>query len=143
MTPLTIILDTNVLSEINRANPSPAVIAWYLEQESSQLFTTAITVAEILYGLDLMPPGKRRNHLTQLSHLIFQEGLQGKILPFDEASADRYATLRAGRRRQGLPIAALDAQIAAIALATGSAIATRNTTDFDHCGITLINPWLP
>ena len=90
-----------------------------------------------------MPEGKRRNRLIELCQIVFNEGLHGKVLPFDEAAAHHFARLRSGKQRRGLSMEALDAQIAAIALTTGAAIATRNTADFEDCGLTLINPWLP
>jgi predicted nucleic acid-binding protein len=105
------------------------------------LFTTAICEAEILYGLALMPDGRRRVALQNAVAAIFAEDFSGRILAFDSAAAKAFADLAAARRRLGRPIAEFDAQIAAIASAHGAAVATRNVDDFADCGINVINPW--
>jgi toxin FitB len=137
-----IILDTNVISEMSRDQPDPVVLAWLLRQEAGSLYSTAVTLAEVVYGLDLLPAGKRRNRLIELTRVIFESGLRGKILPFDEEAARHYAQILSSKRLKGIPMSAFDAQIAAIAFALGVPVATRNVTDFEHCGITVINPWL-
>jgi predicted nucleic acid-binding protein len=136
-----IILDTNVISEVASSRPEPIVVAWYRRQSSNALYSTSITLAEVLYGLDLLPPGKRRNRLAQLSHTVFEIGLRGRILPFDEDAALHYARIRAAKRQTGLAMSPQDAQIAAIAATAGASIATRNVDDFKNCGIPIINPW--
>jgi predicted nucleic acid-binding protein len=136
-----IVLDTNVISELSKDRPNLAVSTWFLEQNPDELTTTAISLAEVLYGLDLLPRGRRRERLSELSQIIFTTALRGKMLPFDEAAARHYGRLLAARRRRGAPMPELDAQIAAIAMAVGAAIATRNVDDFKHCGVTIINPW--
>jgi predicted nucleic acid-binding protein len=136
-----IVVDTNVISELSNQQPNPAVSAWFLAQEAHSLATTSISLAEVLYGLELLPHGKRRERLSELSHIIFETALNGRVLPFGEPAARHYARLLAARRRRGTPMASLDAQIAAIALAAGASLATRNVTDFEGCGIILIDPW--
>jgi hypothetical protein len=133
-----VILDTNVISEMARNVPEPSVAAWYLRQDSGSLFTTTVTLAEVMYGIDLLPAGGRRDRLSQFARDFFQGEFAGNILPFDEASAIHYAWIRAGKRRLGLNMSALDAQIAAIA---SGAVATRNVDDFEGCGIAVVNPW--
>jgi toxin FitB len=137
-----VILDTSVISEMSRERPDPVVSAWFLGQETRSLYATAVTLAEVLYGLDLVPAGKRRDRLVELSRTIFETGLRGKILAFDETAARHYARIRSSKHLKGLAMSAFDAQIAAIALAAGAPVATRNVTDFEHCGIVVINPWL-
>jgi predicted nucleic acid-binding protein len=137
-----VILDTNVISEMSHERPDPIVSAWFLGQEAGSLYTTAVTLAEVLYGLNLVPAGKRRDRLVELSHTIFETGLRGKVLAFDEMAARHYARIRSSKHLKGLAMSAFDAQIAAIALATGASVATRNVTDFEHCGIAVINPWI-
>jgi toxin FitB len=136
-----IILDTNVISEVMRPQPSPVVVAWMSAQVPDDLFTTAITVGEVLYGIELLPKGKRRDQLLRQAEAMFVEDLAGNILAFDEASARLFALIAATRRTHGRPIGDQDAQIAAIARANGATLATRNTDDFEGCGVRLVNPW--
>ena len=136
------ILDTNVISELVRPEPNPLVSGWYLQQEPEMVYTTAVTLAETLFGLGTMPQGRRRDTLTELTYTIFDDVLYGKILPFDEVAAVQFGRLRSESQQRGRPMEALDAQIAAIAWANGMKLATRNTTDFERCGVPLINPWL-
>ncbi|MCW2239338.1 PIN domain-containing protein [Azospirillum canadense] len=96
-----IILDTNVLSELMRPNPSAAVVRWIAGQTATDLCTTAVTQAEILYGLVLLPEGKRRNDLLTAAGQMFAEDFAGRVLPFDGAAAEAFALLAAGRRRAG------------------------------------------
>jgi len=136
-----IVLDTNVLSEILRPKPADSVKHWIEAQPAMSLFTTAICEAEILYGLALMPDGRRRVTLQNAVAAIFAEDFSGRILAFDSAAAKAFADLAAARRRLGRPIAEFDAQIASIASAHGAAVATRNVDDFADCGINVISPW--
>ena len=136
-----IILDTNVLSELMRPNPSAAVVRWISRQTATDLCTTAVTQAEILYGLALLPEGKRRNDLLTAAGQMFAEDFAGRVLPFDGAAAESFALLAAGRRRAGRPTGTFDAQIAGIARSRGAAVATRNVADFQDCGVMVINPW--
>ena len=136
------ILDTNVVSEPMLALPSAVVQTWWSQQQPGTLFITAVTVAEVLYGIELLPHGKRRAALLAGAELMFGKVLAGRILPFDEDAARAFAAIAASRRAQGRPITDLDAQIAAIARSRGATLATRNTADFEGCGIRLVNPWL-
>ena len=137
-----IILDTNVLSEAIRPVPSVAVLRWLAEQHPIGVYTTSITAAEILYGIELLPPGKRRSALLAAAERMFQEEFPGRILPFDEEAARLFPKVVAARDTLGRPISQFDAMIAAIARTCGAAVATRNTADFEHCGIRIINPWI-
>jgi toxin FitB len=136
-----IILDTNVVSELMKADPFPTVFAWISSHPPVDLFTTTITMAEVLYGIERLPHGKRRDELRREAESVFVEDFAGRILPFDESSARMFAVVSARRRAQGRPIDEPDAQIAAIARAHGAALATRNLNDFQGCGVTLVNPW--
>lgn len=138
-----VILDTNVVSEPMRPLPSDAVMAWMSRKpENGHFFVTAVTVAEILFGVELLPRGKRRDHLLAQVQATFAEDFAGRILPFDEDAARAFAPLASSRRGQGRPITDLDGQIAAIARSRGAILATRNTADFEDCGLRLVNPWL-
>ncbi len=135
-----IIVDTNVLSEMMRDTPDPLVKRWMTSQFPAGLFTTAICEAEILYGVALLPGGRRRNALSKAAVSIFGE-FSGRILPFDSAAAKAFAEIAAERRRLGKPVGESDAQIAAIARVHGATVATRDVGDFTDCGIEVISPW--
>lgn len=135
-----IVFDTDVGSELMRPVPDETVVSWYAAQRSNGLWTTAVTVAEIRYGLRRMPAGRRRTVLSAAADEIFSEFAEA-ILPFDVAAASVYPDVVVGRERAGLPIELPDAQIAAICLAAGASLATRNTKDFHGTGVELINPW--
>lgn len=137
-----IVIDTNVLSELARPEAAPAVIAWANAQPIEDLYTTAITESEMLYGVAFLPAGRRQDSLRRAIETAFAALLAGRVLAFDRAAARAYADLAADQRRQGRVTNGLDLQIAAIARARGaSAIATRNTRDFAGCGVPLIDPW--
>lgn len=138
-----ILLDTNVLSEVMRKEPSVIVLRWLDAQPVEQIWVCAISRAEIFLGITLLPEGKRRDVLYDAALGMFDEDFYNHCLPFDALAADSYAAIVTGRRRLGRPISVEDAQIAAIACAHGMTIATRNTSDFeDISGVNIINPWL-
>jgi predicted nucleic acid-binding protein len=135
-----ILLDTNVISEMMRASPDARVVAWLDAQPAAGLFTTTLSQAEILYDLELLPAGRRRD-LFAAALPIFEEDLAGRVLPFDTEAALIYPSIAAARRQSGHPISQIDAQIAAIVRSRGARLATRNVRDFEGCGIDLIDPW--
>ena len=136
-----IIIDTNVISELLRPTPEPAVEEWLGEQDGLSIYLTAISEAELRYGVAIMSSGKRRDGLGVAIDRILRDDMAGRILPFDSAAARAYADIAASRRSAGKPISQADCQIAAIARAHTAPVATRNTPDFEGCGIDLINPW--
>lgn len=136
-----IILDTNVLSELMKPAPAESVMRWMAAQPATSLYTTSITQAEILHGIMLLPAGKRRSAFESAANAMFRGDFAGRILPFGSDAAAPYARIAAERRRAGRPISHLDAQIAAIGRSTGATIATRNVSDYEGCGVKLINPW--
>jgi predicted nucleic acid-binding protein len=136
-----IVLDTNVLSEVLKPSPSAAVVSWLSAQEPAEVFVTAITQAEVLYGLELLPAGKRRANLLAAADKLFSEDFDGRILAFEEASARHFAKIVAARSSAGRPIAQFDGMIAAICSTRRAALATRNVSDFENCGVRVINPW--
>ena len=135
------VLDTNVVSELMRPAPDPVIASWVAERATSSLFLTAVTEAELRFGLAVMPPGKRRDDLAAGLDRMLETGFANRILPFDSGAARAYAGIAAARRRRGRPIAQADCQIAAIARARGMAVATRNIRDFDDMGIEIFDPW--
>jgi toxin FitB len=136
-----IVLDTNVLSETLRPRPADSVKQWMAAQAAALLYTTAISQAEILYGVALLPAGRRKLTLQEMAEAIFGQAFLGRVLPFDSAAAISFAQIAAMRRRSGRPISEADAQIAAIAHSRGATIATRNVGDFENCGLEVISPW--
>lgn len=136
-----IVLDTNVLSEIMLPSPAPAVHQWLSQQANDQVYTTAISMAEIFQGIELLPIGKRRTVLLAAAHKLFSSVLPGRVLSFDETAAHAYAPIAVERRKRGRPISLFDAQIASIAKARSATLATRDIRDFDGCGVRLIDPW--
>ena len=136
-----LVLDTNVVSELMRPAPDPAIATWVAERATSSLFLTAVTEAELRYGLAVMPPGKRRERLATGLERMLKTGFANRVLPFDSGAARAYAGIAAARRRAGRPFAQADCQIAAIAQARGMAVATRNVRDFEDMGIEIFDPW--
>lgn len=135
------VLDTNVLSELLRASPDPAVVAWVAAQPLNSLFVSAVTQAEMLLGARLLPPGKRRRALEIALSTMFAEDFARRILAFDSAAVPDYVEVVYSRRLAGRPISQFDAQIAAIARHHRSRLATRNLGDFEGCGLELVDPW--
>jgi predicted nucleic acid-binding protein len=136
-----IVLDTNVLSEVIRPAPEPAVLRWLAAQPTSSVFISAITEAELRYGVAVLPAGKRRSTLAAQIAGMIEVDFMGRILPFDSPATIAYAEIASSRRQAGRPIGQADAQIAAIARSRGAELATRNVTDFDGCGVEIVNPW--
>ena len=136
------ILDTNVVSELMRAKPAEIVVEWVASQDSLSLYLSAISEAELRYGIEILPKGQRREGLQVAMEAMFREDFAGRVLPFDSASARAYAVIAASRRASGRPINHADCQIAAIASKHDASIATRDISDFEGCGVALINPWI-
>jgi hypothetical protein len=137
-----ILLDTNVLSELMRPKPAVEVLDWFEQQQGTPFFVSAITRAEILLGIALLPAGKRRDNLAVAAEQMFIEDFAGHSLAFDGNCATEYALLVAERARNGHKISTEDGQIAAIALSHDLPLATRNGKDFKGIeGLTLLNPW--
>ena len=136
-----VVIDTNVVSELMRLTPEPAVMAWFSRQDSADLYLTAVSEAEFRAGAAILPAGRRRDRLAAEVDAVLREDFTGRVLPFDSAAARAYAAIAASRRSAGRPILEADCQIAAIARARDAAVATRNGADFEHCGIAVIDPW--
>lgn len=135
------VLDTNVASELMRPSPASAVAAWIAERNAKDMFLTAVTKAELLYGVAIVPAGRRRNELEAAMTRWLDVGFGERILPFDSAAARHYAEIASHRRREGRPIAEADCQIAAISRLRGAVLVTRNVRDFEATGVDVIDPW--
>jgi hypothetical protein len=136
-----ILLDTNVISEAMKPAPDASVTAWLDSQNTGELWTSTIVVAEVYSGLDLMAAGKRQRQLLEKAELMFDRFFGARILAFDLLAARAYGAVLKRRQAKGLPIDEMDALLAATALANGSALATRNVSHFQSCGIRVLNPW--
>ena len=133
--------DTNVVSELMRPEPSEQVVEWTDRQPVDEVFITAITVAELLYGIGRLQMGRRRNELSELFDNMVTEDFERRVLAFDNVAAAHYANIVVERERIGRPISMADAQIAAICRSHGATVATRNVDDFADVGVDLVNPW--
>ena len=136
-----IVLDTNGLSELLRPTPAPQVEAWLAAQDGTNVYFTAVGEAELRHGVAVLPAGRRRDALAQAIEGMLDEDFRDRILPFDREAARAYAAIAAERRAAGRPISQFDCQIAAIARAQGASVATRNTGDYEGCGVAVIDPW--
>lgn len=133
-----IIIDTNVISEMMRGEPDRGLLEW--TATAGRLHTTAITVAEVEYGIARLPDSKRRDQLAATAATVFAD-FDELIVPFDTRAARRYGGIVAARERAGRPVPTADAQIAAICASRDATLATRNIADFDATGVSLVNPW--
>lgn len=136
-----ILLDTNIISALMAPSPPSTVRDWLNDQNSQNLYLSSITIAEIGFGLQIMPDGKRREFLTRQFQGFVATGFQHRLLNFDEKAAHKYAEIMAHRRQIGRPMCVPDGQIASIARSNNFAVATRNTRDFEKCGIKILNPF--
>jgi len=136
-----IVLDTNVVSELMRSSPDARVLHWFSGQSADDLHITAITMSEILYGIELISTARRRETVRAAAEKMFEAVFADRILTFEDRAARAFSQIASSRRRQGKPMADFDAQIAAIARVHGATLATKNPYVFEGCGVRLINPW--
>ncbi|MSP21400.1 MAG: type II toxin-antitoxin system VapC family toxin [Alphaproteobacteria bacterium] len=136
-----IVLDTNVVSALMRSSLDPAAAPWLDRQPSRSVWTTAITIYELRYGLALLPAGRRRTTLGDALEQVLNADLDRRILPFDSVAADAAANIAAHRRQKGKSLDVKDIQIAGIVAARRATLATRNVRHFTDFGIRLVNPW--
>jgi predicted nucleic acid-binding protein len=136
-----LLLDTNVVSEWVKPRPDGRVVAWLAELDEDRVFLSVATLGELRQGVELLAQGPRRSLLDGWVQRDLPERFAGRVLPVDAETADLWGRLVARRRRAGRPIGVMDALLAATASAHGLAVATRNTSDFQGCGVRLVNPW--
>lgn len=136
-----ILLDTNIISEMMKPIPDSNVLRWMDRQEVTQLFICTITIAEISYGLNVLPEGNRRSLLEKAFNKAILEAFTTRILTFDDSAAHYYGKIMGHRKILGQPLGVPDGQIAAIARSHGAVMATRNIKDFKNCELQLINPF--
>jgi predicted nucleic acid-binding protein len=138
-----ILLDTNVVSEAMKPHCNASVKSWLYTQAAETLFLTSVSLAELLLGIALATPGKRRDLLEEQLHEVLGLLFAGRVLAYDEAAAEMYARIVSRARTMGRAISIADGQIAAIAMVHGFAVATRDTAPFEAAGAAFINPWEP
>jgi predicted nucleic acid-binding protein len=138
-----ILFDTNVISALMRPPVDPAVAAYFGAQPAANLFTSSVCEAEVRFGVQRLPDGRRRDALLQAFRVLMEEAFAGRVIVFDSACAAAYAEVRVRCEKAGRPISVADAMIAATAVARDAILATRNISDFAACGITVQNPWDP
>lgn len=135
-----IVLDTNVISEAMKPQPAPAVRGWLDDQAAETLYITSVTVAELLFGVGVLPDGRRKQQLAATLEGMF-DLFNGRILPFDTNAAHHYAGLSVAARNAGKGFPTPDGYIAAIAVGHGFTVASRDTSAFKAAGIAVIDPW--
>jgi predicted nucleic acid-binding protein len=135
------LLDTNIISARMAPEPPESVLEWLNRQETVQLHLSTITLAEIGYGLRVLPDGRRRRDLQERFERFVASGFEQRVLSFDEAAAHHYGEIMGHRKALGRPLGALDGQIASIARARRLSVATRHVRDFEECGIEVVNPF--
>ncbi len=138
-----IVLDTNVLSALMRREVDQTVVTWLDLQPSESVWTTAVTVFEIRFGLELLAPSRRKRQLGDAFSRAVDEDFQGRILPFDHEAASEAARLAAERRAAGRSVDFRDIEIAGIVSARRATLATRNTRHFQDLRIEVVDPWAP
>lgn len=136
-----IVLDTNVVSELMRKSPQLEVVRWVDAFDAADVFITAVTAAELMYGVARLPEGRRKQRLSVKVRALLADDFADQVLPFDAPAAIPYADIVASRERSGRPISMADAQIAAICRQWSTGVATRNVADFTETGIDVVNPW--
>lgn len=137
-----IVLDTNVVSELMRPTPADAVVSWVDAQPAAEVFLTAVTVAELLYGIGRLAEGARKAALAEGVEAMLYEDFDNRVLAFDGAAAAHYADIVVRREGAGRPISMADALIAASCRSHNAVLATRNVSDFAETGLTIANPWI-
>jgi predicted nucleic acid-binding protein len=136
------LLDTNVPSEFNRrGEPDQRVKHWLEAADTESLYASVLTLGEIRFGVELLPPSRRRAQLEQWVDRELPEWFEGRILHVDQPIADRWGLLRAQAQMKGRPLSVVDALLAATALQYNLTIASRNVSDFSVAGLTVVNPW--
>ena len=138
---MSVLLDSNVVSELIRKAPDPAVENWVGGLPLEELFFSAVGEAELLFGVAILPAGRRRKKLLADMESMLRDAFRDRVLPFDRRAAREYADIAAARRGAGRPVAPADCQIAAIARSRGMSVATRNVRDFEDVGVDIVNPW--
>ena len=138
---MTVLLDTNVVSELIRKSPEPSVETWAAGLTLETVFFSAVGEAELRHGAAILPTGRRRETLVADIERMLRDAFEDRVLPFDSDAAREYAYIAADHRSVGRIVMPADLQIAAIARSRGLAVATRNVKDFKDTGVEIVKPW--
>ncbi|THV31402.1 type II toxin-antitoxin system VapC family toxin [Glycomyces paridis] len=138
---MVVVVDTNVVSELIRAEPEPAVLDWFDGLPGVEPHLTATTVLELYFGAGRLPEGSRKTQLMNRIDIMVHEIFRGRVLAYDAVAAEIGGGLMADLERRGRAIGLADVEIAAVCSAAGAPLATRNTKHFEGLGLVLINPW--
>lgn len=138
---MSFLLDTAVVSELVRKNPSGAVMKWIDGQDEASLYLSVLTIGELEKGVARLPASVRRTRLQSWVRRDLAERFGGRLLPIDTRTAARWGAIAGEFERRGRPLPVIDCLIAATAQVHGLAVATRNVGDFERCGATCVNPW--
>jgi toxin FitB len=137
------LLDTNVISELSKPLPSPAVLNWFAATPAQHIYISSVTLCELEFGLALMPAGKRRDALLSSTQELVRVDFEGRCIHLDATCAPAYGQLAAKQQLSGRACSTEDAMIASMALTHHFILVTRNTKDFEGIGgLKVINPWL-
>ena len=137
-----IVLDTNVLSDTMRPVPSPAVVAWLNRQDIKTLYITAVSLAELRFGVARLNDGRKKADLSKRLNLMLKLVFEDRILPFTAAAAQVFADRMTAARRNGTAVSFQDGMIEASVAVSGFSVATRDTNPFDAMGVPVLNPWI-
>ena len=136
-----ILLDTDVVSALMRAEPEQIVVEWVDSQPRASIWITAVTVMEIQFGVRMMSPGRRQSALTKSFQELVERRLEQRVAAFDMVAADKAAALMNSRKLRGQAVDVKDTMIAGIAEALGATLATRNLPHFADLTVAVVNPW--
>lgn len=132
------LLDTNIISELRRKKPNKGVLKWFEKKPASTLFLSVLTLGELRKGIESLTDSNKKIILIDWLESDLKTFFSGRILPIDEKISDKWGKLLADA---GRPLPAIDSLIGSTAAAYEMTLVTRNTKDFTHLGIAVINPW--
>ena len=135
------LLDTCVIAELVNSKPEAKVVSWLRRQPENSLFLSAITIGEIQRGISLLPESKKREALQSWLDHDLRQRFHQRILNVDFDGARRWGEVQAKAERAGQKMSAMDSLVAALALARGMTVVTRNTRDMEASGVSLLTPW--
>jgi toxin FitB len=135
------LLDTNVISESTKPRPDRNVISWLAEVDEDRVFISVISFAEVRHGVELLPPGRRRERLARWLAEELPERFENRILAIDQPIAETWGVVMARAQKAGLTLGSMDAFVAATAATRALTLVTRNVKDFERLGVSLLDPW--
>jgi toxin FitB len=138
---LSLLLDTNVLSELNKKIPEPKVVTWFQSQKLSDCYLSVITIGEIEQGIEASRDSVKAASLRKWLEAVIEPRFSRRILPVDGVVVKRWGKLMGNAQKQGQPLPAIDTMIAATALEHNFTLVTRNIVDMNRVPVKVFNPW--